>query len=297
MKNSDLHAKDSDRIIARVSFVGIFGNIILSAFKLYAGVAGRSGAMVSDAVHSVSDIFATVIAYIGVKASKRGADERHPYGHGRMETVAALLLAAILIVTGWGIGAAGMRKILSGGYGDLTVPGILPLAAAVISIFVKEAMFWYTRHCAKILDSAAFMADAWHHRSDALSSVGSFVGVLGARLGWPVMDPIASVIISLFILKAAFDILKDAFQNIMESACSPELESEIEQFILARQGIMRIDLLKTRMVGNRVYVDVEITVEGSQTLSEAHRIAESLHDDIERAFPQVTHIMVHENPG
>lgn len=297
MENGKLHKTDHNKIIARVSCVGILGNIVLSAFKLYAGIAGRSGAMVSDAVHSISDIFATLVAFIGVKASKRGADERHPYGHGRMETIAAMVLAAILIGTGWGIGVAGLRKIFSGSYDTLAVPGVLPMVAALVSILMKEAMFWYTRHYAKMLDSAAFMADAWHHRSDAMSSIGSFVGILGARLGWAVLDPIASVIICLFILKAAFDILKDALQNIMESACSPEMEKEIEQYIMNRPGIMGIDLLKTRLVGNLVYVDVEITVDGSLSLTDAHQIAEDLHDDIERTFPQVTHIMVHENPG
>lgn len=297
MKKEKLSTKDQERIVGRLSFVGIMGNIALSAFKLYAGIAGKSGAMVSDAVHSISDIFATLIAFIGVKASKRAADERHPYGHGRLETIAALVLAVILIMTGWRIGAAGVRAILSGHYETLAVPGFLPLIAAVVSILVKEAMFRYTRHYAKLLDSSAFMADAWHHRSDALSSIGSFAGILGARLGLPVLDPIASVVICLFIFKAAFDILKGAFQNIMESACDDELEQELASFISSRAGVMRVDLLKTRLVGNQLYVDVEITVDGALSLEEAHGIAESLHDDLEQTFPQVTHIMIHENPG
>lgn len=206
-------ALDENAIIKQISLVGIIGNIVLCAFKMFAGIVGKSGAMVSDAVHSLSDVFATFIAFLGVRMSKKGADKAHPYGHERIECIASLILGLVLLATGLGIGKVGLQNIFSGDYGQLTAPGMIALIAAVISIAVKEAMYWYTRHYAKILNSAAFMADAWHHRSDAFSSIGSLIGIGGAMLGFPVLDAVASVIICLFILKVAYDILLDAVKK------------------------------------------------------------------------------------
>ena len=207
-------------IVNRLSRIGIIGNILLSAFKLFAGIAGKSGAMVSDAVHSLSDVFATLIAFIGVKLSQCSADAKHPYGHERFECVASLVLGGILAVTGLGIGWAGVQKLIGGNYAELAVPTALPLIAAAVSIVVKEGMYWYTMYYAKKLDSAAFVADAWHHRSDAFSSVGSFLGIGAAKLGFPIMDPIASVVICLFILKVAYDIIKDSLRKMLDTSCS-----------------------------------------------------------------------------
>ena len=209
-------------IIKKVSFVGIFGNIVLTAFKLFAGIFGKSGAMVSDAVHSLSDVFATLIAFIGVKISKQDADKQHPYGHERMECVASLILGLILLVTGLGIGKVGLSNIFSGNYENLAIPGTIALVAAVVSIVTKEGMYWYTRHYAKILNSPAFMADAWHHRSDAFSSIGSLIGIAGAMLGFPDLDSAASVVICIFILKVSYDILKGALANMLDTSCGDE---------------------------------------------------------------------------
>ena len=187
---------EETKIVKRMSQVGIWGNIFLAAFKLIAGILGKSGAMISDAVHSLSDVFATIVAYFGVLISRQPEDEDHPYGHERLECVASLILGIILAGTGIGIGYSGIQKIISNE--ELSVPTILPLIAAIVSIVVKEGMFWYTMHYAKEMNSSAFRADAWHHRSDALSSVGSFVGIGMAKLGFPIMDPIASLIICLF---------------------------------------------------------------------------------------------------
>ena len=197
---------NENSIIRRISLVGIVGNVALSAFKLFAGIAGNSGAMVSDAVHSLSDVFATFIAFLGVRLSKKAADKEHPYGHERFECVASLLLGIILLITGLGIGKTGLEKIFAGSYETLAIPSMIALVAAITSIISKEAMYWYTRHYAKVLNSPAFMADAWHHRSDAFSSIGSLIGIAGAMLGFPVMDSVASVVICLFILKVSYDI-------------------------------------------------------------------------------------------
>lgn len=281
-------------IIRKLSGVGIIGNVLLSTFKLVAGILGSSGAMISDAVHSLSDVFATFIAYIGVVLSKRPEDEDHPYGHERFECVAALILGLILAGTGLGIGYSGIEKLVSGE--ELPVPTILPLIAAVVSIAVKEGMFRYTMYYAKKLDSSAFKADAWHHRSDALSSVGSFIGIGLAKLGFPFMDPIASIIICLFILKAAFDIFMDALNKMLDTSGGNELEGRLKSFVSEQPGVRGIDLLHTRRFGNRLYVDLEIAVKRDISLIDAHAIAESVHSSIEQSFPEVKHVMIHVNP-
>ena len=285
-----------NRVVRKLSVVGIAGNIILSAFKLIAGIIGSSGAMISDAIHSLSDVFATAIAAVGVVLSKKSADKEHPYGHERFECIASLALGLILAVTGAGIGWSGIKTIMAGDYASLAIPTLLPLVAAIVSIVTKEAMFRYTMHYAKQMNSAAFVADAWHHRSDALSSIGSLAGILGARLGAPVMEPIACVVIAACIIKVAVDILRDALKKMLDTSCGTDVELELVDFIEKQDGVQRLDELRTRMFGNQIYVDVEIAADGSIPLVEAHEIAERVHDGIEEKFPSVKHVMVHVNP-
>lgn len=280
----------------RVSMISIVVNAVLSAGKLLAGVVGHSGAMISDAVHSASDVFSTIVVMIGVHMAAKKSDEDHPYGHERMECVAAIVLAVVLAITGAGIGIGGVKTIAGGHYSALAVPGIAALIAAVVSIVLKEAMFWYTRHYAKMIDSGALMADAWHHRSDALSSVGALIGIAGARMGFPVLDSAASVVICIFILKAAYEIFKDAVDKMVDKSCDAQTEQEMRECILEQDGVQGIDMLHTRVFGNKIYVDVEILVNGQWRLYEAHAVAERAHDELERRFPKVKHIMVHVNP-
>ena len=287
---------ESRKIMNKVAAVGVFGNILLTAVKLVAGIVGNSGAMVSDAIHSLSDVFATVVAWIGTRISGKKADKSHPYGHERFEVVASLILGIILLVTAVSIGMAGIRKIAGGDYGELPIPGAVALGAAIVSIAAKEAMFWYTRYYAKKIDSQAFMADAWHHRSDALSSVGSLIGIGGAMLGYPVMDPLASVVICLFILKVSYDILMQALQNMLDTSCPEDYEERLRDYISSFPGVGRLDLLRTRMFGNKVFIDAEIAVDGDLPLREAHDIAEQVHDGVEKSFDNVKHIMIHVNP-
>lgn len=289
--------KENEAIAMRVSARSMALNIVLTVFKLVAGIVAHSGAMISDAIHSASDVISTIIVMIGVKMAGKAPDRNHPYGHDRFECVASIVLSVMLGLTGAAIGIEGLRNIVGSSYLHLTVPGKLALAAAVISIVTKEGMFWYTRINAKKIRSSALMADAWHHRSDALSSVGSFVGILGARLGFPIMDPLASVIISFFILKAAFDIFLDAISKMTDHACSDPVVNALRKTILAVPGVEGIDVLRTRDFGSMIYVDVEIQAEGSLTLYEAHDIAQQVHDDIEQDFPNVKHCMVHVNPA
>lgn len=289
-------SKTNEQIALRVSVETILGNVILTVFKLFAGFVAHSGAMLSDAVHSLSDVLSTFIVIIGVKLAGKKSDKDHPYGHERMECVAAIVLAIILFMTGLVIGWNGVQKIITGNYDELTVPGSIALAAAIVSIVVKEAMYWYTRAAAKKIDSGALMADAWHHRSDALSSIGSFVGILGARMGFPVLDSVACVVICIFILKAAFDIFMDSINKMTDKACDDDFVDEIRAVILSHEAVLQIDTIQTRLFGNKIYVDIEIGSNGNSTLHEAHDTAQQIHDAIESQFPKIKHCMIHINP-
>ncbi|GAA6427896.1 cation diffusion facilitator family transporter [Dielma fastidiosa] len=289
--------KNEAVIIRKLSMVSLIGNTALSGFKMFAGIAGNSGAMISDAIHSFSDVLTTLIAWIGVKVSKKAADDSHPYGHERLECVASLILGLVLMATGLGVGKVGIENIIANQYDALAVPKAIALAAAVFSIIGKEAMFWYTRHYARIIHSSAFMADAWHHRSDALSSIGSLIGIAGAMLGYPVMDSIASVVICLFILKVAYDISKDALIKMLDTSCGEDYEEQLTSFIAEKESVLSVDMLHSRMFGNKVYIDLEISVDGNKSLREAHEVAELIHKDVEHNYPEIKHIMIHVNPA
>ena len=206
----------------RVSFVSIVSNVVLSVFKLFAGITGSSAAMISDAVHSVSDVLSTFIVIAGINIANRSDDKDHRYGHERFECIASIILAGTLLATGIGIGYEGIKNIISEDRGKLVVPESIALIAAVVSILTKEAMYHYTKHTAIKINSGSLMADAWHHRSDALSSVGSLIGIGGAMLGFPVLDSVFAVVISAFIVKAAYDIFKDATDKLVDTSCDEE---------------------------------------------------------------------------
>lgn len=292
MTNADNYEKTA----MKVSIVSVIWNLLLSAGKLFAGIFANSGAMISDAVHSASDVFSTIIVMIGVKISGKDSDNDHPYGHERLECVSAIILATVLAATGIGIGYGAVVKIMAGDY-NVEMPGILALVAAVVSILVKELMFWYTRYYAKQIDSSALMADAWHHRSDSLSSIGALIGIIGARLGFGIMEPLASVVICIFIEKAAYDIFMDAVNKMVDKSCDDETMEKIKACAMNIPGVENIDLLRTRVFGNKIYVDMEIAADGNKTLDETHAVAERVHDAIEQEFPKVKHIMVHVNPA
>ncbi len=289
--------EEFERVAMRVSAVSIIANFALTVFKLSAGILAHSGAIISDAIHSASDVFSTIVVIIGIRISRKESDKNHPYGHERLECVAAIVLATILAFTGLGIGYSALRQIAGGDYANLTVPGRLALVAAAVSILVKEAMYQYTKINARRIDSGALMADAWHHRSDALSSVGALIGIGGARLGFPILDPVASVVICVFIEKAAYEIFMDAGDKMVDKACDEETEAALRECAATQEGVLGVDLLHTRVFGNKIYVDIEICADGEETLRRAHETAERVHDSIEKNFPKVKHIMVHVNPG
>ncbi len=287
---------NNEKQAMKVSVVSIVSNVFLTIIKFIAGFISHSGAMISDAIHSLSDVLSTFVVIIGVKLSNKKADKEHPYGHERLECVASIILAVMLALTGIGIGANGIGNIIKGKY-IILVSGTLALVIAAISIIAKEAMYWYTRNAAKKINSGALLADAWHHRSDALSSVGSFIGILGAKLGFPVLDSLASIIICLFIVKVAYDIFKDAVDKMVDKSCDEDTIKKIEDIIYENKEVVKIDDLKTRQFGNRYYIDVEISVDKNMSVLNAHDVAQNVHDDIENRLPSTKHCMIHVNPN
>lgn len=288
--------KEHEKTAMRVSTVSIIVNVALSALKFFAGIFAHSGAMISDAVHSLSDVLSTFIVMIGVKISGKERDEKHPYGHDRFECLAAILLSAMLIATGVMIGWNGIQKIIHADTDPITVPGVLALIAAVVSIAAKEWMYWYTRNNAKKINSTALMADAWHHRSDAMSSIGSLVGIAGARMGYPILDPVASVLIAIMIVKVACTIGKDGVERMLDVSAGEDISKAIAEKVLEHSAVRGIDDIRTRKFGAGYYVDLEIALDGNMKLYDAHAEAEKIHDDLEAAFPLMKHCMIHVNP-
>ena len=289
--------RSNEQAAMRASLVTVFVNVALTAFKFFAGIVGNSTAMIADAMHSFSDMYTTFIVMVGVKMAGKKADRDHPYGHERFECVAAIILSVVLVFTGAGIGWSGIRQIMAGDFGDGAIPGRIALVAAISTIAVKAVLYVYKRGVAKRINSTALMADAWHHLSDSLSSIGSFAGILGARLGFPMLDPLAAVVICLFIFKVAVDVFRSAVGKMTDRACDERTEAAMREVILAQESVEGIDLLNTRIFGDKIFVEVEIRADGSKTLTEAHDIAERAHDAIETVFPNVKHCAVHVNPS
>ena len=281
----------------RISVIAIIGNVLLAALKLIAGFYGNSKALIADAIHSLSDVLATFIVVGALLLARKAPDKEHQYGHQRYESLASLLLGLILAGVGVKIGYDGILAICTGSYKTLPVPSLLTAIAAAVSIVIKELMYQVTIRVAKEEKSNALKADAWHHRSDALSSVGSLIGVVFARFGMPVMDSVACIVICFFIVKVALEILIDAVKALTDCSAGDELCSRITETVLGTEGVLCIDELKTRIFGSGYYADIEIAVDGSRSLGEAHDIAEKVHDEVERNFPEIWHCMVHVNPG
>ena len=286
--------KNNEKIAIEVSVISIILNCLLTLIKFISGVISKSSAMISDSVHSLSDVLSTFVVIIGVKISNKKADSDHPYGHERIECVSAIILSGMLFIIGALIGINGIKNVTNSS--NLVIPGVLALIASIISIISKEAMYQYTIRVSKKINSAALKADAWHHRSDALSSIGSFIGILGSRLGFKIFDPLASVIISLCIIKVSIDIFKDAIDKMVDKSCDKEVIDKVISVIEKNESVKNIDDIKTRQFGNKAYVDVEISVDENLLLKDAHKIAEEIHDSVENEINIVKHCMVHVNP-
>ena len=289
-----MDSKNRIKIVKRVSIITVIVNILLSVIKIVVGTIGYSSAIVADGIHSLSDVFTTIIAFLGVTLSSKKADEDHQYGHEKFEPVMSKILATVLIITAVFIGYKGILNINN--VENLVTPSKLNLIVAIISIITKEWMYRYTVVAAVRINSSALRADAWHHRSDAMSSVGSLIGVGGAILGITILDPIASIVIAMIILKVAVSIYLKSIDEIMDKSANEETILKINELIMSVEGVHSVDELLTRQHVALLYVDVEIGVKGELSLWESHEIAETVHLLIEEKIEIVKHCMVHVNP-
>lgn len=290
---------EEKKLAYRISIKSMAYNLALFIIKVIFGILIGSASLITDGVHSLSDIFSTLVVVIGIRLSSKPDDATHPYGHEKIETVISFLLGIMLFMIGAGIGYDGFLKILHPAEGTarnllLNTGGII---AALISIIAKERMYRFTIRCANRIHSSSLRADAWHHRSDALSSVGSLAGVIGLRIGLPIIDAAACLIIMLFIFKAAFHIVADAFRCMTDKSSPDEIIENIRNTVLAENDVKSIDVLKTRMFGPKIYVDLEITLDRNLTFEHSHEIASRIHDEVEDRFADVKHCMIHVNPS
>lgn len=286
--------------IYKVTWIGFFVNMILSIGKLVAGIVGRSGAMVADGVHSVSDFATDVVVLIFVKVSALPKDEDHDYGHGKFETLATIIIGLGLFVVGFGILRKSVNLILQFINGcPIEQPGAIALVAAAISILAKEMLFRYTRKIGESVNSPAVVANAWHHRSDALSSVGTFIGIGGAYfLGqkWAILDPIAAVIVSLLIFKVSFDLVKPGIGEMLERSLPKEQEEEIESIVLSNSHFSDIHNMKTRRIGSGIAIELHVRVPGNMTVRESHDATEDVENKIKEKYGQHTQVILHVEP-
>lgn len=280
------------KIGLKVSRITMMGNVFLAIIKVAIGFIAKSNAMIADGIHSLSDVLSTFAVILGLKFSSKPDDEDHPYGHEKIESLTAIFLAVMLFAVAIGIGYSGIKQIILKSY---SIPGILAAWAAIISIAFKEWMYRYTIKYAKIINSTSMEADAWHHRSDSLSSIGALVGIVGARMGMPILDSLAALIICVIIIKVAYDILKQSIGQIIDKSANFNEVEEIKNKILSVDGVKNIDNIKTRIHANKIYVDVEISVNYNLTVEEGHSIAADVHDLVEED-KNVKHCMVHVNP-
>ncbi|WP_315079303.1 cation diffusion facilitator family transporter [uncultured Clostridium sp.] len=288
----ELNSNERLKIGYRVSTVTIVGNIFLSIIKIGIGIIASSKAMIADGVHSLSDVFSTIGVIIGLKLSSKKADKEHPYGHEKFESLTSVFLGIMLLLVSLGIGFSGIKNLI---YGNYSIPGSLAIFAAVISIVSKEAMYWYTLKYAEKINSTSLKADAWHHRSDSFSSIGALIGIIGARMGFPMLDPAIALVISIIIIKVSYDILKQSINQLMDTSVGDNAIKKMNVAIHSIDGVKNIDNLKTRLHANKVYVDVEISVESDISVEEGHKIAMNVHNIIEEN-KDVKHCMVHVNP-
>lgn len=278
----------------KVTIISILLNIGLTVIKVIAGILGNSTAIIADGLHSASDIITSIGILIGNRISRKPRDDEHQYGHEKAESLVSFILASVLIIVALKLGYDGVKNLIN--INKIIKPTMLPLIVSLISIGVKEYQYQITIKVAKKTNSSSLRADAWHHRSDALSSVGSFIGILGARIKFPILDPIASIIICLLIIKVAYDIFKDSIYKLIDASCDDETINKIKDVILEQEGVIQLDSLKTRVFGSRIYADIEISAYGKQSLEDAHDIAEKIHDEVEKKIPMIKHCMVHVNP-
>lgn len=289
-----------EKTIYKVTWVGFFVNLVLSIAKLLAGIFGRSGAMIADAVHSISDFATDVVVLAFVKVSAKPKDEGHDYGHGKYETLATVIIGLALFAVGVGIlinSIELIRQVVDGVV--IERPGLIALVVAAVSIVVKEALYWYTILAARRVNSPAMEANAWHHRSDAFSSIGTLIGIGGAYfLGeqWRVLDPIAAVIVSLFIGKVAYNLVKNGLEELLERSLPKELEDEIIGIIMSDSRLSDLHNLKTRRLGAHFAIELHVRVDGAMSVNDSHKLTQSIEKRLKEKYGDGTQVIIHIEP-
>lgn len=289
-----------ERQINRVTVAGSIVNCLLLIFKFTAGILGHSAAMIADAVHSLSDFATDIVVFVFVRISGKPEDESHDYGHGKFETLATVLIGAALLFVGGGIFVNGISGIIDNFKGSQPeAPGMIALYAALLSIILKELVYRYTIKVGRVVNSQAVIANAWHHRSDALSSIGTLAGIGGAIfLGekWRVLDPIAAVVVSIFIIRVSFQLIRPGIDDLLEKSLPKKIEDKIMDVILSVEDVESPHHLRTRRIGNDYAIEVHVRTNGSSTLHEAHRIASEIESKLKMEFGSGTHVIVHMEP-
>ncbi|MCS2969706.1 cation diffusion facilitator family transporter [Bacteroides fragilis] len=286
--------------IYKVTIVGSIVNFLLLVFKFFAGIAGHSAAMLADAVHSLSDFITDIVVIVFVRIAGKPEDKGHDYGHGKYETLATAIIGLLLLCVGFGIfwnGASSIYTFLRGG--QLESPGVVALVAALVSIVSKEILYQYTVIQGKKLNSQAVIANAWHHRSDALSSIGTAIGIGGAILlgdHWRVLDPVAAVVVSFFIMKVSVQLLIPCVDELLEKSLPEDVEKEIEQTVLSFPGVSQPHHLRTRRIGNYYAIELHVRMDGKITLEEAHSTATAIENKLKEMFGKGTHVGIHVEP-
>ncbi|MGH6685710.1 cation diffusion facilitator family transporter [Bacteroides hominis] len=286
--------------IYKVTIVGSIVNFLLLVFKFFAGIAGHSAAMLADAVHSLSDFITDIVVIVFVRIAGKPEDKGHDYGHGKYETLATAIIGLLLLCVGFGIfwnGASSIYTFLRGG--QLESPGVVALVAALVSIVSKEILYQYTVIQGKKLNSQAVVANAWHHRSDALSSIGTAIGIGGAILlgdHWRVLDPIAAVVVSFFIMKVSVQLLIPCVDELLEKSLPDDVEKEIEQTVLSFPGVSQPHHLRTRRIGSYYAIEIHVRMDGKITLEEAHSTATAIENKLKEMFGKGTHVGIHVEP-
>ena len=286
--------------IYKVTIVGSIVNFLLLVFKFFAGIAGHSAAMLADAVHSLSDFITDIVVIVFVRIAGKPEDKGHDYGHGKYETLATAIIGLLLLCVGFGIfwnGASSIYTFLRGG--QLESPGVVALVAALVSIVSKEILYQYTVIQGKKLNSQAVIANAWHHRSDALSSIGTAIGIGGDILlgdHWRVLDPVAAVVVSFFIMKVSVRLLIPCVDELLEKSLPEDVEKEIEQTVLSFPGVSQPHHLRTRRIGNYYAIELHVRMDGKITLEEAHSTATAIENKLKEMFGKGTHVGIHVEP-
>jgi len=289
-----------EKTISRVTIWGAVGNLVLTGFKLVAGFVGHSSAMIADAIHSLSDLISDIVVLVMVKVSSKGVDHNHDYGHGKFETLATVLVSLMLLIVGGELMAGGIEKIrLVANGGELDSPGSIALWAALVSIVVKEALYQWTAIVGKRVNSPAMISNAWHHRTDALSSIGSALGIGGAMLlggKWTILDPIVGCIISIFIIVVAVKMVLPALHELTEGSLPKEMKEQIKSLILSVEGVDNVHDLRTRRNGPTAIISAHIVVDPEMTVEKAHHLTELAEEAVRKEFGNETQINIHVEP-